>query len=136
MVINPDGGVLALSSVSSDLLLGVMPATTRRESTVTLDRGATVLLYTDGLVERRGQSLEVGLERLQDLLGRLAARHLTLDELCDAVLAEMLPPRPEDDVALVGVRIHPQNRPRPADAGPNRIPPDVPGSPAVHDQPA
>ena len=135
MVVNPDGGVLALSPVSSDLLLGVMPGTRRRESTVTLDRGATVLLYTDGLVERRGQSLEVGLARLQDVLEALAAQDLTLDELCDAVLAQMLPPRPEDDVALVAVRLHPQNAPRPADAGPNRIPPDVAGSPVVHDQP-
>ena len=135
LVINPDGGVLALSPLSSDLLLGVMPTATRRESTVTLDRGATVLLYTDGLVERRDQSLEAGLTRLQDVLEDIAAHDLTLDELCDQVLARMLPPRPEDDVALVAVRLHPQHAPRPFEAGPNRIPPNVPDSPAVHDQP-
>jgi hypothetical protein len=32
---------------------------------------------------------------------------MSLDELCDAVLARMLPARREDDVALVAVRVHP-----------------------------
>jgi len=135
MVINPDGSVLALSPVSSDLLLGVMPTTSRHESTVTLDRGATVLLYTDGLVERRGQSLEEGLMRLQELLTELAPDDLRLDDLVDAVLSRLLPPRPEDDVALIAVRLHPQNEPRPAEAGLNRIPPNVPVPPTVIDQP-
>ena len=39
---------------------GSRPRPRRVESVVTLDRGATVLLYTDGLVERRGQSLDEG----------------------------------------------------------------------------
>jgi len=135
MVVTPDATVLALAPVTSDLLLGVIPGTARHESEVTLDRGATVLLYTDGLVERRGQSLEDGLLRLQELLEDLAARDLSLDELCDELLARMLPPRPEDDVALIAVRLHPQDRPRPAEAGPNRVPSGVPATPAVLDQP-
>jgi hypothetical protein len=43
----------------------------------------------------------------------------------------MLPARPEDDVALVAVRLHPQDRPRPATAGPERVPDDVPDEPAT-----
>ena len=35
----------------------------------------------------------------------------------------MLPPHAEDDVAVVAVRLHRQDRPRPAEAGPNRVPP-------------
>src|SRR5919202_3648367 len=50
LVINPDGSIAELASWSGDLLLGVDPGTRRHESVVTLDRGAAVLLYTDGLV--------------------------------------------------------------------------------------
>jgi hypothetical protein len=38
--------------------------------------------------------------------------------------------RPDDDVALVAVRLHRQDRPRPAEAGPNIVPPTVPSDPA------
>ncbi|MGY1837659.1 histidine kinase, partial [Blastococcus sp. SYSU DS0510] len=44
----------------------------------------------------------------------------------DELLARMLPDAPDDDVALVAVRLHPQDRPRPAEAGPERVPPNVP----------
>jgi hypothetical protein len=49
--------------------------------------------------------------------------------LCDELLARMLPDAPEDDVALVTVRLHRQDRqdrPRPAEAGSNRVPPGFP----------
>ena len=66
LVINPDGTVAELASWTGDLLLGVDAATVRRESVVTLDRGATVLLYTDGLIERRDADLDAGMVRLRD----------------------------------------------------------------------
>ena len=125
MVLQPDGTVTALPEVEADLLLGIDPTSTRGESEITMDRGATVLLYTDGLVERRGQSLDDGLAVLRSTLHELAQQGVTVDELCDQVLERMLPPRPEDDVALVAVRLHPQDRPRPASAGPRRLPADV-----------
>jgi PAS domain S-box-containing protein len=131
MVINHDGTVTALAGLGADLLLGIDPATKRVESEVTLDRGATVLLFTDGLVERRGQSIDDGLSQLRDTLEELAAEQLALDELCDRVLARMLPPRSEDDVALVAVRLHRQDRPRPAEAGAQRIPDNVEDEPDV-----
>jgi serine phosphatase RsbU (regulator of sigma subunit) len=131
MVVNPDGTVAALAGVGADLLLGIDPGTKRVESEVTLDRGATVLLFTDGLVERRGQSIDDGLSQLRDALEQLAGEEPTLDELCDRVLARMLPPRSEDDVALVAVRLHRQDRRRPADAGRRRIPDNVENRPEV-----
>lgn len=82
-----------------------------------------MLLYTDGLVERRGQSLTTGLEGLQRTLIDLADEDL--DGLCDGLLDRLAPEGSEDDVALVAVRLHQQNRPRPAEAGPSRIPPNV-----------
>ena len=131
MVLQPDGTVTVLPEVEADLLLGIDPSSTRGESVISMDRGSTVLLYTDGLVERRGQSLDDGLAKLRSTLGELAQQPLTLDELCDRVLERMLPPRPEDDVALVAVRLHPQDRPRPAEAGPRRLPDGVEDEPEV-----
>ena len=125
LVVNPDGTVVELAALESDLLLGLDPTTRRVESVVTVDRDATLLLFTDGLVERRGQSLDVGIATLRETLAGLAARDLTLGELCDEVLARMVPERPDDDVALIAVRLHRQDQPRPPEAGPQLLPPTV-----------
>ncbi len=135
MVINADGTVATLSAVRPDVLLGVLPDAPRTESEITLDRGATVLLYTDGLVESRERPLRAGMAQLRDTLVELAAEDVDLDTLCDQVLRRMLPAHAADDVALVAVRLHRQHRPRPAAAGPNRIPPGVARTPEVEDQP-
>jgi serine phosphatase RsbU (regulator of sigma subunit) len=129
LVVNPDGSVAELAAWKGDLLLGVDPEAQRRESVVTLDRGATVLLYTDGLIERRDADLDDGLVRLRDTLVELADR--PLEELLDEVLERLVHGRPEDDVALVAVRLHAQDEPRPREAGPRRVPPNVPDDPAT-----
>ena len=103
MVVDKSGAVDALTAVEADLLLGFDPRATRVEWTTVLRSGSTVLLYTDGLVERRGQSLDDGIALLQSTLTEFA--HLELDVLCDAVLTRLLPAQPEDDVALVAVRL-------------------------------
>ncbi len=123
MLIHPDGQVQPLTDLAPDLLLGIDPTTGRNETVAVVDRGSTVLLYTDGLVERRGQDLEAGLSVLRGHLAELA--QLELDALCDELLARMQPARPEDDVALVAVRLHRQDIPRPAEAGPQRVPPNL-----------
>ncbi|MRK00490.1 SpoIIE family protein phosphatase [Aeromicrobium sp. S22] len=121
-----DVTVTALWPERADLLLGLVPETSRTEAVVELPRGCTVLLYTDGLVERRGQGLDEGVAELQAVLAELVAAGLEQEELCDELLARMLPEQPEDDVALVAVRLHPQDRPRPEQAGPVRLPEGVP----------
>lgn len=137
-VLGDDGqGGAALRWTRGDLLLGVEPALPRHERALEVARGTTVLLYTDGLVERRGESMAVGLERLLAVAGDVAGQQASgdlaggLDTFCDTVLARMLPDRPQDDVALVAVRLHPQDRPRPAEAGPQRLPDWAPEEPAV-----
>ncbi|MGY2064556.1 SpoIIE family protein phosphatase [Blastococcus sp. SYSU DS0619] len=120
MVVTAEGVVTALTTERTDLLLGVDAEAPRRESEVTLDRDAVVVFYTDGLVERRDSDLDVGTARLQAALADLVGSGL--DELCDELLARMLPEAPGDDVALVAVRLHPQDQPRPAEAGPHRVP--------------
>jgi PAS domain S-box-containing protein len=100
--------VVALTTDDStyELLLGLDPDTERTDRVVTLTSGATVLLYTDGLVERRGQLLGDGIDTLRRVLADLVAAGLTLDALCDELLRRMLPASPEDDVAIVAVRLH------------------------------
>jgi PAS domain S-box-containing protein len=127
MTVDEDGVVQVLAADEADLLLGIDPLSPRVECVTELGRASTVLLYTDGLVERRGQSLDEGLERLRALLAELAP--LSLDDLCDALLQRLLPSSADDDVALVAVRLHRQDRPRPAEAGPQRGPPEVPPEP-------
>jgi serine phosphatase RsbU (regulator of sigma subunit) len=124
MTATSDGQGDVLAGDDADLLLGIDPSSPRAESLVTLSRDSTVLLYTDGLVERRGQNLDEGLERLRDALRELAS--LPLNELCDELLARLLPSSSDDDVALVAVRLHRQDEPRPAEAGPELVPPEVP----------
>ncbi|WP_432548121.1 SpoIIE family protein phosphatase [Kineococcus sp. SYSU DK004] len=105
-------GVSLLQAPAAELLLGVWPDAPRSQSSVALEAGSTVLFYTDGLVERRGETLDDGLSRLESVLHELTAADLALDALCDAVLDRMLPQRPEDDVALLAVRLHPHHAPR------------------------
>jgi PAS domain S-box-containing protein len=128
VVIDRQGAVRLLAvDEDPDLLLGIDHTTPRCEHEVTLERPATVLLYTDGLVEQRGQSLDDGLRRLLTSVDEL--KTLGVDDLCDRLLERMLPERPQDDVALAAVRLHPADRPRPAEAGPERVPPIVPDPP-------
>jgi len=103
VVLRPDGTLLDARGWDGDLLLGVDSTTGRREHTVDLEPGSTVLLFTDGLVERRSEDLDAGLERLRTLVGTLATRPLT--ELCDELVEQLVHGRPEDDVALVAVRL-------------------------------
>jgi len=111
-------------------MLGVDPAARRRESVITLKRETTVLLYTDGLIERRRSSLDEGMARLRSAAADLADR--ARDELCDELIDLLVKGKPEDDVALVAIRLHRQDRPRPAEAGPLKVPPTVKPDPAAH----
>jgi serine phosphatase RsbU (regulator of sigma subunit) len=73
----------------------------RTDHQLELAAGDTLLLYTDGLVERRDENLDTGFSRLRDTVAAL--RHLPLQALCDGVLAWMRPDG-SDDIALIAVR--------------------------------
>ena len=89
-------------------MLGVDPHAPRSEEIVLLEAGTTVLLYTDGLIERRDADLDTGLARLQAALTELAG--LPLQALCDQLLERLVQGRPDDDVALVAIRLYPAIR--------------------------
>jgi PAS domain S-box-containing protein len=120
LLLHPDGSVEELSGAGSELMLGVDPTTPRTDSVVSVRRGATLLLYTDGLVEGRDLPLDDGIARLREALAELADRPLA--DLCDEVIDRLRPEGLQDDVALVAVRLHPEDRPRPPEAGPQRVP--------------
>ncbi|WP_051515855.1 SpoIIE family protein phosphatase [Candidatus Blastococcus massiliensis] len=103
LVIHPDGQLAELGDWQGDLLLGVDPAAPREESVVELGHGTTVLLFTDGLIERRSGDLDAGMERLRETARELGA--LPLGELCDEIIERLVHGRPEDDVALVAIRL-------------------------------
>jgi PAS domain S-box-containing protein len=124
LLLHHDGRIEELAGPRAELMLGVDPAATRTDSVVTVRRGSTLLLYTDGLVEGRDLPLDEGVARLRAALTELADE--PLDRLCDAVIERLRPEGLQDDVALVAIRLHPEDRPRPAEAGPERVPPGVP----------
>jgi serine phosphatase RsbU (regulator of sigma subunit)/anti-sigma regulatory factor (Ser/Thr protein kinase) len=64
--------------------------------------GSLVLLYSDGLVERRGESIDRGLDRL--LAAVRTHWNLPLPLLCDALLADLREGRRADDLALLALR--------------------------------
>jgi anti-anti-sigma factor len=87
-------------------VLGVRGRAPYREGSTVLPPGSSVVLYTDGLVERRGELLDTGLRRLESAAAGLAGLGPSelVGALVDAVLDEA---GPADDVALLVVRAVP-----------------------------
>ncbi|PKH42004.1 histidine kinase [Nocardioides alpinus] len=108
LMLSPAGEVIRLGDMAgNDLLLGLDPWTRRTEHVAFLEPGSTLVLYTDGLVERRDRDVEEGIDALAELLHDVAPAARDLEELCDRLLAGMTDDKPEDDVALLVVRLAP-----------------------------
>ncbi|GGI96177.1 PP2C family protein-serine/threonine phosphatase [Streptomyces brasiliensis] len=76
----------------------------RPQARTGFESGATLVLYTDGLIERRREDIDTGLTRLGTSLAR--HRRADLDMLADTVLRELLPAEgATDDTALIAVRL-------------------------------
>jgi serine phosphatase RsbU (regulator of sigma subunit) len=97
-----DGSVRLLAR-TPERLLGVTPDVPRTDAEVPLGPGDTLLLYTDGLVERRDGTLDEGTTWLLGELTRRAGG--PLDELCDGLLAAVDASSRHDDTALLAVRV-------------------------------
>jgi serine phosphatase RsbU (regulator of sigma subunit) len=83
------------------LPFGVSGKTEYPELRARLEPGSTLLLYTDGLVEQRGESIDVGLERLRGVVANAPAAP---EALCRRLVDSLIDGTPEDDVALLAVR--------------------------------
>ena len=100
LVLAPDGARFLEGGRS--MPIGAADPAVFREATGVVPPGSTLLLYTDGLVERRGVPLEDSLEALVEAAGEAEE---DLDKLCDRVVGAVLPKlQPSDDVALLAVR--------------------------------
>ncbi|CAM5717440.1 hypothetical protein SVIOM74S_05464 [Streptomyces violarus] len=100
-VVSPDGSVeLTEIPAAPPLGVGSLPY---EATEVVLPEGSLLVLYTNGLIEDRDRDrdLDTGVHRLRESLARPAP---SLDALCDTVLADLLPQRPADDVALLVAR--------------------------------
>ncbi|MET8170404.1 SpoIIE family protein phosphatase [Streptomyces sp. NPDC005329] len=84
------------------ILLGTGVGKPRTDATALLPPGSTLLLYTDGLIEEPGHTLDEGLQRLRQHAAALAHRPLT--SFTDELLRRVRPAANDDDVALLAVR--------------------------------
>lgn len=81
--------------------IGPFPGVDYQASTVCLPAQGTLLLYTDGLYERRDEEIDVGLERLRACAARLDG---PAEPLLDRLFIELVGDRIRDDVAMLAVR--------------------------------
>ena len=71
------------------------------EWSISLEPGDVVVLYTDGLVERRKESLDDGVRRLRRAV--VTALDSASASFCDSIIGEMVGGEPEDDVAILAM---------------------------------
>ncbi len=105
ILVTGENSYLLLDEAGS-LPLAMLPAGRQRgQATATLPPGATLMLYTDGLVERRNQPLDTGIDAAAATVARHAQDHP--DVVADHVMSDMSPAVGyEDDVAVLIYR-HP-----------------------------
>jgi phosphoserine phosphatase RsbU/P len=96
ILIHPDSGARPLKA-TTDLPLGAYPDTARRVTTIPLP--AAFLLYTDGLIERRGRPLHDSITDLTTALG-----YTTADQLCVQATTLLQHVPTADDIALIALR--------------------------------
>ncbi|MEV8554440.1 SpoIIE family protein phosphatase [Streptomyces glaucescens] len=84
------------------ILLGTGVGRPRPDATVLLPPGSTLVLYTDGLIEEPGHTLDEGLDRLRRHAAALA--HRPLASFTDQLLRRVRPLDNDDDVALLTLR--------------------------------
>jgi anti-sigma regulatory factor (Ser/Thr protein kinase) len=72
--------------------------------TVSIADGSLLVLYTDGLVERRGEDIDVGLARLREMFGPGSAAR-PLEDLCKVTLAGVYADHQRDDIAVLIARL-------------------------------
>jgi PAS domain S-box-containing protein len=96
------GGTVSYVEDGRSLLLGAPPAGPRIEGTRALAPGSVLVLYTDGLVEQRGRSLDASLDLLADLVRDGPD---DVERLCDDVAAALASSEGDDDIALLAVRL-------------------------------
>ncbi|MGH8905705.1 MAG: SpoIIE family protein phosphatase [Egibacteraceae bacterium] len=101
VIIDPDGATRFVRGARG-VPIGAVGRSSYTEVETSMSAGATLLLYTDGLVESRRRGLDQGLD---DLAAALAKAPSNLEDLLDYVLATVPDEARDDDLALVGLRV-------------------------------
>jgi PAS domain S-box-containing protein len=104
VLLHPHGGCELLDR-ATDPPLGARPEhVPRPQAGLEYGPGDLLVLYTDGLIERRGEDIDVGLARLTETLGR--NRTLDPEHMADAVLSQLgVATGAPDDIVLVIIRL-------------------------------
>ncbi|MFI6854196.1 SpoIIE family protein phosphatase [Streptomyces sp. NPDC050416] len=95
------GSEAAALPLVKGMLLGALPEVVYEEAEVQLTEGDTLLMYTDGLIERRDRSVE---ESLVHLLTTARTAPSTLDQQLDRLLTYSNSDT-DDDTCIVGIRL-------------------------------
>ncbi|WP_255363352.1 PP2C family protein-serine/threonine phosphatase [Geodermatophilus sp. DSM 45219] len=106
LLLHGDGRVETLEA-APQTLLGAESTRPRTDAVAEVSAGDTLLFYTDGLVEQGRTGIDEGTDRLVAAVRELGP--VPVDRLCDALIERIVGRRPEDDVAIVAVRCHPQD---------------------------
>jgi serine phosphatase RsbU (regulator of sigma subunit) len=98
LIVGDEGQFLA---TNAGLPVGVLEGGTYAPATVSVPRSATLVAFTDGLVERRGEHLEVSLDRMRRAA---VGSNGSLDDMLHQLVRHLTPDGAGDDIAVVGVR--------------------------------
>jgi len=105
LLVGPDGAARYLEDVPAPPM-GVMEAPSYGQRTLQLEPGWTLLLYTDGLIERPTEVLDIGLDRLRDAADAANAG-ADVDALCEHVIGTLVgaDAATVDDVTMIALRV-------------------------------
>lgn len=95
-------GVSARHDHQESQNLGPESGRARSQGTMTLDPGSTLLMFTDGLIARRGETRDVGYERLRQSVA--AHSDLALDDFVKAIANDVVAPHHADDRCIFALR--------------------------------
>lgn len=105
LVVEPNGLIRFLDDAQAPPMCG-LTVVDRPKKTITLMPGSTVVLYSDGLVERRRENLDIGLARLEEAAVKLS--DLPMDRFASELIDAMgQVSAPQDDVIVLGFRYTP-----------------------------
>lgn len=102
VLVSPDGHAEQIVG-GTDLLLGLHPQVSRHNHVQHMEPGSTLILFTDGLVERRESTIQNMTAELCRVAGALA--DMRLEEMLDTLVHEMGDSQERDDVAVLAARL-------------------------------